>query len=140
MAKALKNSQQRKNTERQELLEVLKGEMEKRFQEQERLILERVKSSPSRKMLSNRSYEDQYIDQLSLELQASIGTLKSKLDAFSAKVDSIDLSYDKRISNLEATFNPLLASFESLNHHTRLITPSKISEQLSQELKSLLPI
>lgn len=54
------------------------------------------------------------VDQLTIELQTTIGSLKSKLDAFSAKVDSIDLSYDKRISNLEATVAPLIVSIENL--------------------------
>lgn len=64
-----------------------------------------------------------HIDQVSLELQAGLASLRSKLDAFSAKVDSIDLSYDKRISNLEATLSPLLQSYDSF--HSRM-TPAKI--------------
>jgi hypothetical protein len=68
-----------------------------------------------------------------LELQGNLASLKSKLDAFSAKVDSIDLSYDKRISNLEATLSPLLQSYDSF--HSRM-TPSKISEQINLEVQS----
>ena len=68
-------------------------------------------ASPSRKKSESLLLD---VDQLTLELQATIGSLKSKLDAFSAKVDSIDLSYDKRISNLESTFGPLLQTFDRL--------------------------
>jgi hypothetical protein len=50
-------------------------------------------------------------------------------------VDSIDLAYDKRISNLEATLSPLLQSYDSF--HSRM-TPAKISEQINLELQSKL--
>ena len=92
--------------------EAIKAEYEKRFAELEARVEKQMKlslhqsfSSPAKK--SNRA-DDHHIDQISLELQGGLASLKSKLDAFSAKVDSIDLSYDKRISNLEATLSPLL--------------------------------
>jgi hypothetical protein len=71
------------------------------------------------------------VDHLTLELQSTIGSLKSKLDAFSAKVDSIDLSYDKRISNLEITMSPLLSTFD------RLPTMAKVHDHVSKELEHL---
>lgn len=48
------------------------------------------------------------MDQLSLDIQSVIASIRSKQDALSAKVDSMDLAYDKRIANMEATLAPLL--------------------------------
>ena len=72
--------------------DVLKNDFDRKFIEHEKHL----------------KFNNSQIDQLSLDFQSVIASLRSKLDSFSAKVDSIDLAYDKRISNLEATLAPLL--------------------------------
>lgn len=47
---------------------------------------------------------------------------KSKLDLLLAKVDSMDNSYDKRVSNLEAVVTPLIASDKVQHQIQDLIT------------------
>ncbi len=83
--------------------------------------LERVRGDRGAEASSTESLISD-VDKLTLELQSTIGNLKSKLDSFSAKVDSIDLSYDKRISTLEA----ILSSDSYTN--------SKLFEQLTQHV------
>lgn len=103
--------------------------MHRLLAEQEAKIELHFKQQPEPHKLNDTLLSD--VETLTLELQTTIGSLRSKLDAFSAKVDSIDLSYDKRISNLEATMTPLLAGLD------RLPTMAKVHEHLSQELKHM---
>lgn len=70
-----------------------------------------LKTDFDRKFLELEKYiklSQSNVDQLSLDIQSVIASLRSKQDALSAKVDSMDLAYDKRIANMEATLAPLL--------------------------------
>ena len=57
--------------------------------------------------------------------------MKSKLDAFSAKVDSIDLSYDKRISELETKNRD-----EQVGEVVKRIFPSILDAFLPDKIES----
>lgn len=76
------------------------------------------------------------VDQLSLDIQTVLASLRSKQDALTAKVDSMDLAYDKRIANMEATLAPLLQSYDSF--HQRM-TPAKVVETINKEIHEKMP-
>jgi len=69
-------------------------------------------------------------------MQTVIASVRSKQEALTAKVDSMDLAYDKRIANMEATLAPLLQSYDSF--HQRM-TPVKVSEMINQEILNKIP-
>jgi len=48
----------------------------------------------------------------------------------------MDLAYDKRIANMEATLAPLLQSYDSF--HQRM-TPVKVVEMINQEIQHKIP-
>lgn len=69
-------------------------------------------------------------------MQTVLASLRSKQDALTAKVDSMDLAYDKRIANMEATLSPLLQSYDSF--HQRM-TPAKVVEMINKEINDKMP-
>ncbi len=98
-----------------------------------------MKTDFDRKFLELEKYikhSQSNVDQLSLDIQSVIASLRSKQDALSAKVDSMDLAYDKRIANMEATLAPLLQSYDSF--HQRM-TPVKVVEMINQEIQHKIP-
>jgi hypothetical protein len=70
-----------------------------------------LNSSPTKKAPQQ---QDQ-IDSFKVLIQDQLHYSKSKIDLLMSKVDSMDNTYDKRLSNLEAVVTPLLQ--EKLNHN-----------------------
>ncbi|CDW82019.1 UNKNOWN [Stylonychia lemnae] len=102
----------------------------KQLQQQQMQQYQQLTSSPKPNNLSPRnsnnelaSFKAQFADQLHF--------FKSKLDLLLTKVDSMDNSYDKRISNLEAVVTPILAQEKSLQ-------PSQIQSFINQEFQTLI--
>jgi len=89
--------------------------------------------------LSKKTYEtksgsstEQMLADLNSHFQLMFETQKSNFESMKMKVDSMDNTYDKRISNLEAVITPLLSE----SH----VTQTDVQAIVAQELKQVVQI
>lgn len=92
------------------------------------------KTTLENKTSSSSTNAEQMVSDLNSHFQLMFETQKSNFESIKMKVDSMDNTYDKRISNLEAVITPLLSdSKEQLGQ-------TEVQEIVSQELKQVVKI
>ncbi len=70
-------------------------------------------------------------------MKEQVQTVKNSQNCLKAKVDSMDNSYDKRISNLEAVITPVLATQMSQKHITETVQV-EIQSYFNKNITSLI--